>query len=123
MQEETFSSVAYHNAVRLLFSFSFEKGSALRHVDFENAFPSNILENTAYAKIPAQIFRDAQRKDGVLQLSTSLFGLKDIVRTLKKLLFQSLQEFILENVDTAPCVFEKGNMSLLCYVDDWISFA
>lgn len=60
-QEVTFSPIAYHNVISLIFSLLVHNRWVAKHINFENAFSNGVLERTVYAEMPAQVFLDAQQ--------------------------------------------------------------
>jgi hypothetical protein len=50
--EETFSLVAYLEAIRILLAFSVAKGFKLHQMDVKSAFLNGVLEEEVYVKQP-----------------------------------------------------------------------
>lgn len=101
----------------MIFNLSIQQVWASKHIDFENAVSSGILERSVYPEILAHIFTEEQREGKIFKLRRSLKGLKEAARTWNKLLFKALEECGLKEMATAPCVFKKNNTVVVCYVD------
>ena len=90
-------------------------------IDFTLAFPQATLDVDIYMSIPQGFNVDeGNRKDYVLKLITSLYGLKDASRRWFTLLSESMmkegRDFKQSVIDS--CVFFKEDIIVLVYVND-----
>ena len=90
-------------------------------VDFVLAYPQADLDKDIYMRIPAGYMVSKPGKY-LLKLKKNVYGLKDAGRTWHEHLKQGLldRHFVQSKVD--PCIFYKGTLILLIYVDDVICF-
>ena len=96
----------------------------LKSIDFVLAFPQADLDVPVYMELPAGVtpikVNNADRKQYVLWLNKSLYGLKQAGHNWFEKLRKGLKDrgFIQSQVD--PCVFYKEEYIVLTYVDDCI---
>lgn len=80
-------------------------------------FTNGRLERPIHVEMPSCVNSKSEH-DGIVSLErSSLYCLKDVVRTSNELFFNTLSEFGLSEINTAPCVFVGSNAVVLCYVD------
>lgn len=68
------------------------------------------------------MFPDASQQGKVTKLKKSLYRLRDAARVGNGLLFRIITDLGLEELKTAPFVFVKEALVIICYVDDLIQF-
>jgi hypothetical protein len=116
---DTYAPVVQWSTVRLLLTLALKHGWATRQVDYTNAFAQADIQEEVYIE-PPRGFSGQDGLDKVLRLNKSLYGLKQAPKTFFDKLRAGLLErgFIPSNID--PCLFMKGNMICVVYVDDTI---
>lgn len=57
------------------------------------------------------------------KVQRSLYGLKEAARVWNKLFFKTLNKYGLTDMKTAPCLFIRKQMIIVCYVDNLILIA
>ena len=119
---ESFSPVVQWTTLRTILTLSIVKGWKARSIDFVLAYPQADLKANIFMRIPYGFTVDKPGK-WLLRLEKNIYGLKDAGRTWHHHLKQGLMDrgFIPSKVD--PCVFYKGNLILVVYVDDVICFS
>ena len=93
-----------------------------RSIDFTLAFPQADADVTIYMELPFG-FQGPSDGDYVLLLIKNLYGLKQAAKTFYEHLVDILVnelEFTPSMVD--PCVFYRGNLTIVTYVDDCMIF-
>jgi hypothetical protein len=116
---ETYSPVVNWFTLRLFIVLSLIYDWKTRQVDFVLAFPQAELASDVYMELPYGFHVEPQG-DWVLKLKRNVYGLKDAGRTWHLHLKKGLTDrgFTASLVD--PCVFYKGDLILIIYVDDMI---
>jgi hypothetical protein len=116
---ETYAPVVQWSTIRLLLSTVLTEGWATRQVDYTNAFAQATLKEEVYLERP-RMFSPKNRKDTILKLNKSLYGLRQSPRTF----FEMLRDGLLERDYTQsahdPCLFMKKGIICVVYVDDTI---
>ena len=118
---ETFSPVVNWMSIRMLLILAVVFNLPTECIDFTLAFPQATLDVDIYMSIPQGFNVDeGNRKDYVLKLIKSLYGLKDASRRWFTLLSESMmkkgRDFKQSAIDL--CVFFKEDIIVLVYVDD-----
>jgi hypothetical protein len=119
--EETFTSVARLEAIRILLDFSAAKGFKLYQMDVKSAFLNGFLEEEVYAKQPPG-FESAEFPNRVYRLRKALYGLKQAPRAwygrLRGFLFNN--GFVMGKVDKTLFLFRQGDDIVIVqvYMDD-----
>ena len=118
---DTFAPVVNWYTLRIFLTLSIILGWVARSVDFVLAYPQAGLDKDIYMRIPAG-YKVSKPGKYLLKLKKNVYGLKDAGRTWHEHLKQGLldRHFIQSKVD--PCIFYKGTLILLIYVDDVICF-
>ena len=118
---ETFSPVVQWTTLRTILTLSLIRNWKARSIDFVLAFPQAEMKSNVFMKIPYgyQVDKPGQ---WLLKLVKNVYGVKDASRTWAIHLKEGLlaRKFTQSKVD--PCVFFKGNLILVIYVDDLIAF-
>jgi hypothetical protein len=91
-----------------------------RQVDFVQAYPQADIECTMYMEIPQGFKFAGSRKTHCLELRKNLYGQKQAGRVWNEYLHEGLvaRGFSQSKVDM--CLYYKGNVALMLYVDDGI---
>ena len=118
---DTFAPVVNWNTLRTFLTLSLIRGWKARSVDFVLAYPQADLDKDIYMRIPAG-FKVDQPGDYLLKLKKNVYGLKDAGRTWHEHLKQGLLDRHFKQSKVDPCIFYKGDLILLIYVDDVICF-
>ena len=87
------------------------------------AFPQAELDVPVYMELPIGMEvpgSEQNRKMYLLCLKCSLYGLKQASANWYDMLKKGLQRRGFQESVADPCVFLRGNMIILCYVDDCI---
>ena len=119
---DTYSPVVNWFTLRTLLIFSLLNGWHSRSIDFVLAFPQADIKTNVYMRLPYGFHVTAPGK-WFLKLLKNVYGLKDAGRTWHQHLRQGLEDRGFKAGDVDPCVFYKGNLILVIYVDDVIAFS
>ena len=90
-----------------------------RQVDFTNAFAQGELSEIVYID-PPRGFEGQDGQDKILRLLKSLYGLKQLAKTIFEKLKDGLIERGFKQSDHDPCLFMKKDLMCVIYVDDMI---
>lgn len=93
------------------------------HLDFEDAFPIGHLTRPVISGLPKEMFSPARDTGKLIKLQDSLNRLKDAASVWSDLLFNTLNQHDLTEMETTPCLFVRKRMIAVCYVDDLFLFA
>ena len=117
---ETYSPVVNWFTLRCFVVLSLINNWHTRQIDFILAFPQAELESNVYMEIPFGYHVTPEGPDWLLKLKKNVYGLKDAGRTWHLHLKKGLTSrgFTPSLID--PCVFYKGKLILIVYVDDMI---
>ena len=118
---DTFAPVVNWNTLRIFLTLSLIKNWKARSVDFVLAYPQADLTKDIYMRIPKG-FNVSSPGDYLLKLKKNVYGLKDAGRTWHEHLKKGLLDRGFKQGTVDPCVFYKGTLILLIYVDDVICF-
>ena len=118
---DTFAPVVNWNTLRIFLTLALIRKWKARSVDFVLAYPQADLTKDIYMRIPKG-FSVSQPGDYLLKLKKNIYGLKDAGRTWHEHLKKGLLARGFEQGKVDPCVFYRGNLILLIYVDDVICF-
>ena len=118
---ETYSPVVNWFSVRLIMILSIINKWHTRQIDFVLAYPQAPLEYDNYMKLPHGITTAKGDKNShVLKLHKNIYGGKNSGRIWNEYLTKGLKEIGFTQSKIDECVFYRGNLIFLCYVDDGI---
>jgi hypothetical protein len=118
---ETYSPVVNWFSVRLIMILSIINKWHTRQIDFVLAYPQAPLEYDNYMKLPHGITTANNDKNShVLKLHKNIYGGKNSGRIWNDYLTKGLKEIGFTQSIIDECVFYKGHLIFLCYVDDGI---
>ena len=117
---ETYAATLSWPPIRFMLTVALMKGWCTRQIDFTLAYPQAAIECDMYMEIPLGFSFNGSRKTHVLLLIKNLYGQKQAGRTWQ----QHLNKGLLEN-DFVPsraeeCVWYRGKVTFMYYVDDGI---
>ena len=118
---ETHSPVVTWTSIRIGLILSLIHGWFAYQVDFVSAFPQADVECVMYLEIPKGYqVPNGNNDEYCLELVKNLYGQKQAGRVWNKHLHSHLLKrgFVQSEID--PCVYTKGKMIFLVYVDDGI---
>ena len=118
---ETYAPIVTWFARCLVIVFAILFGWALRQVDFILAYMQAPIEVNMYMELPQGIeTTHGSSKTHVLQLISNLYGQKQAGRVWNQYLVDKLFDagYVQSSID--DCVFYKGNILFIVYVDDGI---
>jgi len=130
--EETFSPVVAWSTVRLMFTLSEVYNWHARQIDFVLAFPQADVRTDIYMHVPekfkvnnGELTLDENaphpsKQANVVKLIKNIYGLADASLTWHVHLKKGLLEFGFKQSQVDPCLFLKGNMLFILYVDDGV---
>jgi Reverse transcriptase (RNA-dependent DNA polymerase). len=116
---DIYALVVQWSMIWLVLTLVLQHEWSTRQVDYTNSFAQVDLPEEVYIEEPRGFTgRDGTNK--VLKLLKSLYGLKQVPKTFFEKLCAGLLErgFTPSNID--PCLFMKGEMMCVIYVDDTI---
>jgi hypothetical protein len=120
---ETFSPIAYLEAIRILLAFAMSKGFKLYQMDMKSAFLNGVIQEEVYVKHPLG-FESLKYPDRVYKLSKALYRLKQVPRAWYARIKMFLLEhgYVMGSVDKTLFTLNYGTGFLLVqiYVDDII---
>ena len=130
--EETFSPVVAWSTVRLMLTLSEVYGWHARQIDFVLAFPQADVKTDIYMHVPEK-FRvekgklvldenapHPSKQDNVVKLIKNIYGLADASLTWHTHLKKGLLDYGFKQSQVDPCLFFKGNLLFILYVDDGV---
>ena len=130
--EETFSPVVSWSTVRLMLTLSEVYGWHARQIDFVLAFPQANVKTDIYMQVPEKFTVNKgklkldenaphpSKQDNVVKLIKNVYGLADASLTWHNHLKKGLSEFGFKQSEVDPCLFFKGQVMFILYVDDGI---
>jgi hypothetical protein len=119
---DTYSPVVQMSTVRLLLTLSILLGMKTRSVDFTLAFTQAPIDTETYIDLPIGFDVDGNKDEYVLQLKKTLYGLKQAGLNWFETLRTHLISIGFCQSTTDPCCFFRGDLILICYVDDCLIF-
>ena len=118
---DTYAPVITWFAVRLMLMFGIINGWAMRQVDFVMAYPQAPIEMPMYMDFPPGIHTTlGDSKDYVLLLLNNLYGQKQAGRVWNQYLVDKLTSIGFKQSHVDECVFYRGGIIFIVYVDDGI---
>lgn len=118
---ETYAPVVTWFAIRIMIVFAVLFDWALRQIDFVQAYPQAPIETDMYMELPQGIeTRHGNSKDHVLHLQSNLYGQKQAGRVWNGYMVEKLVDCGFQPSLVDECVFYKGDVIFIVYVDDGI---
>ena len=118
---ETYALVVTWFAIRLVVIFGILFLWALRQVDFVMAYPQAPNEEDIYMEVPQGIeTAKGKSKDMVLKLLKNIYGQKQAGRVWNSYLVEKLASIGFHPSLIDDCVFFRGDVIFMVYVDDGI---
>ena len=118
---ETYAPVVTWFAIRLVIIFGIIFQWALRQVDFIMAYPQAPIEEDIYMEVPQGIdTTKGNSKDMVLKLLKNIYGQKQAGRVWNSYLVEKLASIGFYPSLIDDCVFFRGDVIFMVYVDDGI---
>ena len=130
--EDTFSPVVAWSTVRFMLTLSEVYNWHARQIDFVLAFPQADVKTDIYMNVPekfrvdnGKLVLDEQaphpaKQGNVLKLIKNIYGLADASLTWHMHLKKGLLDFGFQQSQVDPCLFFKGNLLFVLYVDDGV---
>ena len=119
---ETYSPMVTWNAIRMFMTLAMVNGWHTRQLDFVLAYPQADVECDMYMEIPRgfKLPRGKNPKEYALKLRRNLYGSRQASRVWSQYLTKGLKArgFVQSTID--ECVFYRGKLILMIYVDDCI---
>jgi hypothetical protein len=119
---ETYSPMVTWNSIRTFLTLAIVNKWYTRQLDFVLAYPQADVECDMYMEIPRgfKLPRGQNPKDYTLKLRRNLYGSKQASRVWSQYLAKGLKArgFVQSGID--ECVFYRGKLILMVYVDDCI---
>ena len=118
---ETYAPVVTWFAIRLMIVMGIIFSWALRQVDFVMAYPQAPIETDIYMELPQGIqTKTGNSKDHVLKLLKNIYGQKQAGRVWNSFLVDKLISLGYTASLIDDCVFFRGDIIFMVYVDDGI---
>ena len=118
---ETYAPVVTWFAIRLMIVMGIIFNWALRQVDFVMAYPQAPIETDIYMELPQGIqTKTGNSKDHVLKLLKNIYGQKQAGRVWNSFLVDKLISLGYTASLIDDCVFFRGDIIFMVYVDDGI---
>lgn len=130
--EETFSPVVAWSTVRLMLTLSEVYGWHARQIDFVLAFPQADVKADIYMHVPEKFRVDRgkmvldeqaphpSKQNNVIMLIKNIYGLADASLTWHTHLKKGLLDYGFKQSQVDPCLFFKGDLLFILYVDDGV---
>jgi len=119
---DTYSPVVQMTTVRLLLILTLLLGLKSRSVDFTLAFTQAPIDMPTYLDLPTGFSIEGDSNDYVLELTKTLYGLRQAGFNWFETLKQHLHSIGFAQSSIDPCCFIRDDLILLCYVDDCLIF-
>ena len=118
---DTYAPVVTWFAIRLMIVFGILFSWSLRQADFVMAYPQAPIEMDMYMELPDGILlKEGNQKDHVLKLLANLYRQKHAGRVWNGYLVNKLLELDFKQSQIDDCVFYRGDVIFIVYVDDGI---
>ena len=114
-----YAPVLQWSTIRLFLTMVLDNGWSTRQVDYTNTFAQAYLKEEVYIE-PPKGFQRKVKKDLVLKLVESLYGLKQALKSFFDKLSRGLRDRGFEKSEVDKCLFMKQDMICVVYVDDTI---
>ena len=118
---ESFSPVVQWTTLRTILTLSLIRKWKARSIDFVLAYPQADMKSNVFMRLPFGFKVDKPGK-WLLQLVKNVYGLCDAGRTWALHLKQGLLDRGFKQSEVDPCLFFKGILIIVIYVDDLIAF-
>ncbi|GJR43573.1 putative RNA-directed DNA polymerase [Tanacetum coccineum] len=119
--EETFSTVAYIKAIRILIAITVYYDYEIWQMDVKTAFLNSRLNEDVYMVQP-EGFVNPKHTGRVCKLQRSIYGLKQASRSWNKRFDEEIKKYGFTQNPDEPCVYKRASVSiivfLILYVDD-----
>ena len=116
---ETYLPIVSWTMVCLVLILSLIMGWHMRSLDFVMAYPQADIKTDIFMHAPhGCIIPGASNGWSVLKLRKNLYGLKDAGQTWHKYLRDGLLKCGFKQSQVNPCLFTKGNVLIVTYLDD-----
>ncbi len=118
---ETYAPVVTWFAIRLMIIMGIIFNWALCQVDFVMAYPQALIETDIYMELPQGIqTKNGNSRDHVLKLLRNIYGQKQAGRVWNSFLVEKLTSLGYTALLIDDCVFFRGSIIFMVYVDDGI---
>lgn len=118
---ETFAPVVTWPTIRMILTLSLLKGWKTKQIDFVLAYPQAEVQCELYMEIPQGFHFQGSRKSHVLKLLRNLYGQKQAGRVWYEHLVSTLKQLGFNQSEVDPCLFYRGKVIFLTFVDDCIA--
>lgn len=115
---DTYSPVVSWSTVRLVMILAIILGWEMRSIDFILAYPQADVSSKNIYMRPPKGTKNKKNSPVMLKLIKNLYGLKDAGLTWFEHIKKGLLERGWKPSDIDPCLFTKGTVILVLYVDD-----
>ncbi|MDA3833359.1 MAG: reverse transcriptase domain-containing protein [Spirochaetales bacterium] len=129
--QDSYSPVVAWSTVRLMLTLSEVYGWHARQIDFVLAFPQAKVKTDIYMNVPEKFrvnskgamvldesAKHPSKQDSCVKLIQNVYGLRDASLTWHEHISKGLLDFGFKRSETDPCLFIKGNVLFILYVDD-----
>lgn len=117
---ETYSPVVGWPTIRLFLVMMLLNSWASKQVDFVLAFPQADIECDMFMEVPQGFEFEGSRRTHCLKLKKNLYGQKQAGRVWNQFLHDGLLARGFKQSQVDMCVYYRGKVALLIYVDDGI---
>ena len=115
---DNFAPIVDFTLLKLFLSIVTQRNRVVHKLDFINAFSHGLIDRVVYVEPPKQLEKSLNQLHKVYLLNKRLYDLREAPRTWYDLLVSELSAMWFKLITSAPCVFYKGKVYILCYVDD-----
>ena len=120
---DTYAPVVTWQTVRFFLILSLILGWQSRQLDFVMAYPQAPAEIPLYMRLPQGYKRKGiSRKTHTLKLLRNVYGQKQAGRVWNKYMDQGMREIGFKPSLYDPCLYYRGHIIFLVYIDDCIVF-
>ena len=120
---DTWAPVVTWQTVRIFLILSILLGWQSRQLDFVMAYPQAPAEMPLYMRLPQGYkCNRITRKTHALKLLHNVYGQKQAGRVWNKFMDQGMREIRFKPSKFDPCLYDRGSVVFLVYIDDCIVF-
>ena len=120
---DTYTSLVTWQMVQFFLILSILLGWQSRQVDFVMAYPQAPAEMLLYMQLPQGYKRSGMtRKTHMLKLLCNVYGQKQAGQVWNKYMDQGMREIGFTPSKFDPCLYYRGSIMFLVYIDDCIVF-